>query len=118
MNAQIKSTIPVLASLDLSESIAFYMDRLGFALLSQYDDYAIVARDGAEIHFWSCSDRIISEQTSCYIRVSNVQHLFEEFAEQGVALNPPSIRPWGMKELYLIDPHGNLLKFGETLDLK
>jgi hypothetical protein len=23
------------------------------------------------------------------------------------------VQPWGMKELYVIDPHGNLLKFGE-----
>lgn len=115
MNTQIRSTIPVLASLNLSESVAFYTDRLGFTKLSQYEDYAIVARDGAEIHFWSCSDRCVAEQTSCYIRVSDTQQLFEEFREKGVAVKPPSVRPWGMKELYVIDPHGNLLKFGESV---
>ncbi|QAU34484.1 VOC family protein [Janthinobacterium sp. 17J80-10] len=115
MRAQIGSTIPVLASLNLSESIAFYTDRMGFTLLSQYNDYAIVARDGAEIHFWSCSDRSVAEQTSCYIRVSDTQQLFEEFAEKGVDVKPPIVRSWGMKELYVIDPHGNLLKFGEDV---
>ena len=115
MSAQIKSTIPVLASLNLSESVAFYTDRLGFTKVGQYDDYAIVVRDGAEIHFWSCPDRNIAENTSCYIRVMDTQRLFEEFAGKGVPVKQPAVRPWGMKELYVIDPHGNLLKFGEQV---
>ena len=114
MTAQIKSTVPVLASLDLSQSVAFYTTRLGFTKLSQYDDYAIVVRDGAEIHFWLCRDRAIAENTSCYIRVADTERLFTEFAENGVTVEPPLVRPWGMKELYVIDPHGNLLKFGES----
>ncbi len=115
MTAQIKSTVPVLASLNLSESVTFYTDRLGFTKISQYDDYAIVARDGAEIHFWSCPDRYIAENTSCYIRVADTQRLFDEFAEKGASVKQPTVRPWGMKELYVIDPHGNLLKFGERV---
>ncbi|WP_420472669.1 bleomycin resistance protein [Noviherbaspirillum sp. ST9] len=113
MTTQIKSTIPVLASLDIAESADFYTARLGFKKLSQYDDYAIVARDGAEIHFWLCRDRSIAENTSCYLRVTDTEALFKEFAENGVQSDPPAVRPWGMKELYVIDPHGNLLKFGE-----
>jgi uncharacterized glyoxalase superfamily protein PhnB len=115
MTTQIKSTIPVLASLNLSESVSFYTDRLGFTKISQYDDYAIVARDGAEIHFWPCPDRNIADNTSCYIRVTDTQRLFEEFTEKGAPVNQPTVRPWGMKELYVIDPHGNLLKFGEPV---
>lgn len=116
MTAQIHSTIPVLASLDLDESIAFYTGRLGFKKLAQYDDYAIVSRDGAELHFWACSDRQIAENTSCYVRVSSTQELHEEFAANGgMSLKPPVLQPWGMKELYVIDPHGNLLKFGEPV---
>jgi catechol 2,3-dioxygenase-like lactoylglutathione lyase family enzyme len=113
MTAQIQSTIPVLASLDIDESIAFYQDRLGFTLLSRYDTYAILARDGAEMHFWFCSDRKIAENTSCYIRTADTQGLYDEFAGNGVSLKEPAVRPWGMKELYVTDPHGNLLKFGE-----
>ena len=83
--------------------------------IGQYDDYAIIARDGAEIHFWCCRDRNIAENTSCYVRVADTQRLFEEFSEKGVPVKPPTVRPWGMKELYVIDPHGNLLKFGESV---
>lgn len=48
----IQATIPVLASSDIAESIAFYVDKLGFTEELRLKQYAIVSRDGAEIHFW------------------------------------------------------------------
>lgn len=115
MNARIQSTVPVLASLDLKESVAFYTERLGFAKTLQAGDYLIVSRDGAEIHFWLCNERHIAENTSCYVRVADTQSLFDEFTSRGLPVRPPEVRTWGMKELYVIDPHGNLLKFGEPV---
>lgn len=36
-----------------------------------------------------------------------------EFAARGVpGLSPFAAKPWDMKEFHLIDPHGNLLRFG------
>ncbi|PTR10632.1 hypothetical protein C8R32_101162 [Nitrosospira sp. Nsp5] len=113
MTHLIQSTVPVLASLDIDETIAFYTKRLGFIEALRMDEYAIVSRDGAEIHFWLCSDRHIAENTSCYVRVADTDRLFQDFSARGLALRPPVVRPWGMKELYVIDTHGNLLKFGE-----
>ncbi|WCM94387.1 VOC family protein [Acidovorax sp. NCPPB 2350] len=110
--ATLQATIPVLASLDLDESAAFCADRLGFAIHLRASDYLIAARDGCELHFWLCDDRRIAEHTSCYIR-GDVRALHAEFTRRGLALEPPVERPWGMRELYVIDPHGNLLKFGE-----
>lgn len=113
MKALIHSTVPVLASLNLNETLAFYADKLGFVQIVELHDYAIVGRDGAEVHFYPCEDRHIAENTSCYVRTGNTQALYEEFKARGVDVKPPQLRPWGMKELYVIDPHGNLLKFGE-----
>jgi uncharacterized glyoxalase superfamily protein PhnB len=109
----IQSTVPVLASLDIDETIAFYTKCLGFIEALRMDEYAIVSRDGAEIHFWLCSDRHIAENTSCYVRVADTDKIFQDFSARGLALRPPVVQPWGMKELYVIDTHGNLLKFGE-----
>ena len=39
--------------------------------------------------------------------------LHADFTARGLQLAPPTVQPWGMKEMYVIDPHGNLLKFGE-----
>jgi len=113
MTTSIEATVPVLASLDLDESRDFYVSRLSFRVLRQDADYLMLARDGAELHFWLCADRHVAENTSCYVRTGDCQALFDEFSRRGLALQPPVLRPWGMKELYVIDPHGNLLKFGE-----
>ncbi|MCQ4294155.1 VOC family protein [Pseudomonas stutzeri] len=112
MNALIQATVPVLASLNLDESRDFYTI-LSFQSLLQTADYLIVERDGAQLHFWLCPERHVAENTSCYVRTGDCQALYHEFCRRGLALEAPVLRPWGMKELYVIDTHGNLLKFGE-----
>ena len=108
----IQATVPVLASLHLAETLQFYRDRLGFLPLLEVDNYLILERDGCELHFWACSDRHIAENTSCYVR-GDTEALHAEFTARGLPLDPPVVQPWGMKEMFVIDPHGNLLKFGE-----
>jgi catechol 2,3-dioxygenase-like lactoylglutathione lyase family enzyme len=106
------ATVPVLASLNLAETRQFYGDRLGFTTLLDMDNYLILQRDGCELHFWPCSERHIAENTSCYVR-ADTELLHADFTARGLTLAPPIIQPWGMKEMFVIDPHGNLLKFGE-----
>jgi catechol 2,3-dioxygenase-like lactoylglutathione lyase family enzyme len=111
----IQSTVPVLASLNIDETVSFYRRALGFDALLKQDGYAIVARDGVEIHFWLCSEPNIAQNTSCYVRVADADAMYEELKATYPDLAPPASRPWGMRELYVIDPHGNLLKFGQRL---
>jgi catechol 2,3-dioxygenase-like lactoylglutathione lyase family enzyme len=104
--------IPVLASLNLQETLDFYRDWLGFAGHA-YSDYAVLRRDAMELHFWLAADRIHPEHTSCYIRGAGVPALHAEFSARGVPrLSPFEPKPWGLREFHLIDPHGNLLRFG------
>ncbi|MGX9963226.1 bleomycin resistance protein [Roseomonas sp. F4] len=105
--------IPVLASLNLAETLAFYRDRLGFAGEAYGPDYAIVKRDAMELHFWLSDDQTHPERSSCYIRGGQVPALHAEFQEAEVpGLSPFELRPWNMHEFHLLDPHGNLLRFG------
>ena len=108
----ITATVPVLASLDFNETETFYCQRLGFAVVLRAPDWLIIERCGCEIHFWRCTERHLAENTSCYVR-ADTDALHADFARRGLVLAPPQNRPWGMRELYVIDPHGNLLKFGE-----
>lgn len=108
----VQATVPVLASLNLAETLVFYTEHLGFSPLLQMDNYLILQRGGCEVHFWPCNERHIAENTSCYVR-GDVDALHADFTARGLALTAPVIQPWGMKEMYVIDPHGNLLKFGE-----
>lgn len=106
-------SIPVLPSPDIGESREFYRDRLGFEVVTEMDEYLIVRRNEMEIHFWKSDDRKLPEVSSCYIRGGEVPTLHAEYSARGVQkLSPFTVRPWKMKEFYIHDPHGNLLRFG------
>ncbi|WP_406872009.1 VOC family protein [Aminobacter sp. P9b] len=107
-------SIPVLPSPDIRESRDFYRDRLGFEVIGpEMNDYLIVRRGEIEIHFWRSDDRKLPEVSSCYIRGGEVPALHAEFLARGIQkLSDFAVRPWNMKEFYIHDPHGNLLRFG------
>jgi len=87
--------IPILASLDIEETVAFYRDSLGFTATWREDGYAILRREAMELHFWLATDRIHPENTSCYIRGGQVPALHAEFSARGVAgLSPIEVKPW------------------------
>lgn len=105
--------IPILASLDISETRDFYVWQLGFSVRYEEPHYLIVGRDDIELHFWKTDQRQFPENTSCYIRGSQVQALFEEYVQKRVPrLSSFEVQPWSMKEFHIRDPHGNLPKFG------
>ncbi|QJP71372.1 bleomycin resistance protein [Burkholderia glumae] len=109
--------IPVLASLDIARTLRFFEDVLGFG--TRHVDnfsYGIAARGEVEIHFWLCDEKHIAENTSCYVRVDDVYALHAELAMRLPALGQVAEREWGMAELYVLDPDGNLIKFGQPID--
>lgn len=109
--------IPVLASLNIEESERFYVGKLGFCAIYEDAQYLIVRRDQMEIHFWLAEDRIFPENTSCYIRGGQILDLHAELAAKGIErLSEIALKPWGMMEFHLHDPHGNLLRFGAVAD--
>ncbi|MBZ2183462.1 MAG: VOC family protein [Bryobacter sp.] len=114
----LQSVIAVLPSLDLDETIEFYK-KLGFSVWSRHeDDYAILARESHEIHFFLMGHLNPKESFfGCYLRVSLVDQLYADFVAAEVPnLHPIEIKPWGMREFALIDPHGNLLRIGQEIE--
>jgi hypothetical protein len=108
---------PVLASLNHADTAAFYA-RLGFSVAVHDPEYLIIGRDGIELHFWLCDDRRIAEATSCYLRSPDVDTLHAEFAGKGedIEMTAPKDFAWGMREFYVWDVNGNLLRFGQRTD--
>jgi hypothetical protein len=106
-------SIPVLPSLDIKRTGAFYA-KMGFAeRVYEAHDYLILRRDRIELHFWLTDDRQLCENTSCYIRGGQIVALHEEYTAAKIpGLKPLETRPWNMLEFYVIDPDGNLLRFG------
>ena len=113
-SASFGKAIPVLASLDMERTLEFYGNVLGFR--TQHFEglsYGMAVRGDTELHFWACADRHIAENTSCYIRVEDIAAIHRELSPKLASLQAVVRTAWGMDELYVIDPDGNLIKFGQ-----
>jgi len=114
----LQKAAPTLASLDMHESVEFYENKLGFRRGYYDEHYLIVSRDEVTIHFWKCDDKVFPQNTSCYIYMSGVDELYEEYAAQGVIHPNGKLedKPWGMREFAIVDVHGNLIRIGQSLE--
>lgn len=106
--------IPVLASLDMTRTLDFYRNVLGFRT-EHFEgfSYGMAVRGDTELHFWACNEKHIAENTSCYIRVKDIRAVHRELSPKLPSLQAVIRTAWGMDELYVIDPDGNLIKFGQ-----
>ena len=70
---------PVLASLDIKRSVAFFCAKLGFIkIYTEQGTYGIVSSGSVSIHFWACADRRIAEAIGCRIGVQGIEALFAQ----------------------------------------
>jgi catechol 2,3-dioxygenase-like lactoylglutathione lyase family enzyme len=116
MHTKFIKAIPVLPCQNIDESINFYENKLGFKAI-KYGDMAILERDNLVIHLWLTQDKYLSENSSCYIRVTGIEQIYKEYEENKV-IHPNGkleIKPWGMKEFVVLDNSGNGLNFGESI---
>ncbi|WP_349369878.1 VOC family protein [Salinarimonas sp.] len=116
MNARIASACPLFPAPQPTATAQWYARALGFEIALAREDYAIVRREGAEIHLYPCADRHIAENTSAYLRVQGIDAVRASFPEalaDGGRISPVATRDWGMREFYVWDPSGNLIRFGE-----
>ncbi|WP_343485564.1 VOC family protein [Allomuricauda sp. d1] len=114
----LQRAVPVLASLDIFKTVAFYQQKMGFDKVGWKDEnYAVIGRDKVDVHFWKCNNKIFPENTSCYIHVEDVDGLYEEMKASGVVHpnGPLKDQPWGMREFAVLDSDGNMIKFGQSL---
>ena len=117
-------THPIFPSRDFKNTIAFY-DKLGFGVhlhVPGPEGYLILTSGPMEIHFFPCPD--LDPTTSIvgvYIRSDDVDTLFDIVAPEFLPTEgipryeAPADRPWGMREFYVVDEDGSLLKFGQEI---
>lgn len=111
------SATPVLASLDIERSVDFFVSKLGFEkLYAVPGQYGIVRNGAVSIHFWACLDTRIPQETSCRVQVKEIERLFQQCQSFGIvqAKAPLEMKPWGNKELSILDLDGNLVTFSES----
>ena len=102
---------PILNVSDMTRSLRYYMDVLGFTNAEWgSDDFTCVSRDEASIYLSSGDQG--QPGTWVWVGVEDVEALFEEYRVAGATiLHPPQNFPWA-REMKVGDPDGHVLRFG------
>ncbi|HZS62049.1 MAG TPA: VOC family protein [Gemmatimonadaceae bacterium] len=114
---------PLLQVFDMSTSLAFYRDILGFAVKQSTSDWAWLERDGVELMLNTRYEaharppapdaRVVAahDDTALFFACSDVDAAYAHLRAYGVAAPEPKVAPYGMKQLYVADPDGYNLCF-------
>lgn len=116
---------PQLFVADIARTIAFFTQKLGFAVAFTYGEppfYAQVKRDAARLNL-RCVDRPVFQPgvreaedllaaALTLETAAEIKALFGEFEAAGVAFHQRLRQePWGARTFIVADPDGNLLLF-------
>jgi len=115
--------IPILPCRSVAVTTEFYR-KLGFeGGAHEFNrEYAIFRQGPVELHFFTHSELVPAESfAGCYIRVRDVQSVFEAWSASGLPgtgrprMDRLEDKPWGLKEFAVVDPDGNLLRIGQVI---
>ena len=112
-----KRAAPIFPVSDLQVSLNYYR-RLGFTV-REYEGggYGFANRDGIEIHLGTTSTPTAGgAKHSAYLWVDNSDALAHEWRSVGAEVHMPEDTAWGQHEGAVVDPDGNVLRFGSPLD--
>lgn len=112
----------ILAVSDLERSINFYVNKLGFTLVSFFGNpryTAEVKRDEAESITLLCiKSAIVSNNSIATLgfRCEGIDAIYEEFKNNEVKIiEEIGIKEYKMREFRLLDPDGYILYFQESI---
>lgn len=121
--AKLSPAFPQLPSGNIEKTAAFFSEKLGFDIVAKYPEqkFLIVSRGHAEIHFWQTETESqaaeLGSDSSCYIRVENIETLSAEFKKRKVTFRYELTKqPWNMYEMQIDDPYLNAIRFGEVIN--
>ena len=107
---------PILSVRNLRASQAYFRDALGFHLdweEGEPVDFASVSRGDTNV--FMCQG--CQGQPGSWIMVfaKNVDRLYSEFVKREAIIKmPPTDMPWGLRELHVSDPDGNVIRIGSS----
>lgn len=120
----LKTVCPIFPSRSFAATVAFY-ERLGFRKVAEFEaeGYLILVCDQVEVHFFRSSDHEpLRSDHGAFVRVDDANRLSQDYAVLGLPTEGvPRVtvaedKPWGICELAVVDPDGNLLRLGHILE--
>jgi catechol 2,3-dioxygenase-like lactoylglutathione lyase family enzyme len=124
-DGRIGAAVPVFRVASVARSMVWYEDVLGFSPdpVGPPDDpsFAILRRDGVELMLQRVragvggprSATIAGGGWDVYIRVDDLQRLYDAIRTKVPGVGPIAVRVYGCKEFELADPDGHMVVFGQ-----
>lgn len=111
--AAVECIIPILRVNDMSASMRYYVEVLGFTVEwgdAETSTMASVSRDGQAIML--CQGDQGQPGTWVWIGVEDIEPLFRQYLARGATVRQrPTNHPWAY-EMRIEDPDGHILRFG------
>ncbi len=125
----VKNIIPMLATGDMEETVAFYRDVLGFEVRDKFESggrtwWCELVRDGQALMFTQHEVDVDAPgaragfgQTSINLYLDeSVEEFHARLKQQGVAVSELHVAFYGVKQFDLRDPTGYTLVIGQPTD--
>ena len=107
--------MPIFPVRDLEVSLEHYA-RLGFRTRTWAGGgYGYVTGDGVELHVGVVADPTVHGRASAYLHVDDADAVAARWTAAGVDVHPPVDTPWGQREGAVVDPDGNVIRFGSPM---
>jgi lactoylglutathione lyase len=111
--ARVRDAFPILLVADLERSLAFYRDRLGFAVAYTFEGFAQLEVEGGRLGLARTDERVEPASTAIWAYTDDVDALFAELTAAGApAVAEPADRPWGERVASVADPDGYVVHLG------
>ena len=129
MTVDVSGVCALLQVFDMPTSVRFYRDVLGFEVVERSEgdgdqfDWGLLRLNDAEVMLNTAYEhdlrpalpdpiRIAAhEDTSLYFGCENLDDVYQHLKSHGIAVDEPTVAPYGMKQLYVRDPDGYMLCF-------
>jgi len=113
MSPTLRRFAPAFPVRDVAVALEHYA-RLGFATrIYHTGEYGFAERDGVQLHVGTTTKP--STPATAYLYTDDADALAAEWRAAGVEVHGPEDTEWGQREGALVDPDGNVIRFGSPL---
>jgi catechol 2,3-dioxygenase-like lactoylglutathione lyase family enzyme len=105
---------PIFSVKQFAAAQRYYRDKLGFKVDWEYGeptDFGAVSRGGTQL--FVCQGCRPPGNGQLWVATKDVDVLYKELVKRGAIINEaPTDKPWGVREMCIGDPDGNMLRIG------
>ena len=112
---RVAPTIPVT---DIDRALWFYRDVLGFDVVFTNGDpvsFAVINQGAAQLHLIVQPDK--AGLAHAHLMVDDLDEIHEALKHANITIRqPPTVQPWGLRDLVAADPDGNTFEIAEPVN--